>query len=154
MPNYISIEKGIEIRRLYAAGIKVSAIARRMGISRPTVYAYIRAERDPEPLPVKDRVLPGKSMVFYEFVKDRIIRGKRIGNTVKKISVREIFEELQVLNFLGHPPVCRRTIDRLGTLIYAELKEQREQQLRQMHPAFRVQAIQRAFGLTGGRNAS
>ena len=92
MPNYISIEKGIEIRRLYAAGIKVSAIARRMGISRPTVYAYIRAERDPEPLPVKDRVLPGKSMVFYEFVKDRIIRGKRIGNTVKKISVREIFE--------------------------------------------------------------
>ena len=69
MPNYISIEKGIEIRRLYAAGIKVSAIARRMGISRPTVYAYIRAERDPEPLPVKDRVLPGKSRFSTSLLK-------------------------------------------------------------------------------------
>jgi transposase len=91
--------------RLHAQGIPIATIARRLGISRPTVYAYLRRDTPPGPRRLQQ---PLSARVLTPYVPYLIRRWRESG-----ADSRQLWHELQTLGYTHSARTVGRFITRL-----------------------------------------
>jgi len=91
--------------RLHAQGIPIATIARRLGISRPTVHAYLRRDTPPGPRRLQR---PLSARVLTPYVPYLIRRWRESG-----ADSRQLWHELQTLGYTHSARTVGRFITRL-----------------------------------------
>jgi transposase len=109
-----------QLHTLHAAGTPIATIARRLGISRPTVYAYLRRDTPPGPRRLQR---PASARVLTPYLSYLIRRWRESG-----ADSRQLWREIQTLGYThsartvgrfitqlrraadaGHPPESQRS---------------------------------------------
>jgi transposase len=93
------------VRTLQAQGIPIAIIARRLRISRPTVYAYLRRDTPPGPRQLQR---PPSARVLTPYVPYLIRRWRESG-----ANSRQLWRELQTLGYTHSARTVGRFITRL-----------------------------------------
>jgi transposase len=93
------------LHRLHAQGIPIATMARQLGISRPTVYAYLRRDTPPGPRQLQR---PPSARVLTPYVPYLIRRWRESG-----ADSRQLWREIQALGYTHSARTVRRFITRL-----------------------------------------
>jgi transposase len=93
------------VRTLRARGTPIAAMARQLGISRPTVYAYLRRDTPPGPRRLQR---PPSARVLTPYVPYLIRRRRESG-----ADSRQLWREIQTLGYTHSARTVRRFITRL-----------------------------------------
>jgi transposase len=93
------------VRTLRARGTPIAAMARQLGISRPTVYAYLRRDTPPGPRRLQR---PPSARVLTPYVPYLIRRWRESG-----ADSRQLWREIQTLGYTHSARTVRRFITRL-----------------------------------------
>jgi transposase len=100
-----------EVKRLCAAGVSISAIARKMGMHRETVRQFIRADEYPEARPP---IKPSKISPFTEYLKKRWLEGC--------YNARQLYREIKLLGYRGHLKVLQAYLEPWRKLLPEEIR--------------------------------
>jgi transposase len=93
------------LHRLHAQGTPITTMARQLGISRPTVYAYLRRDTPPGPRRLQR---PPSARVLTPYVPYLIRRWRESG-----ADSRQLWREIQRLGYTHSARTVRRFITRL-----------------------------------------
>src|SRR5262245_59972438 len=93
------------VRMLQAQGTPIATMARQLGISRPTVYAYLRRDTPPGP---RRRQRPPSARVLTPYVPSLIRRWRESG-----ADSRQLWREIQTLGYTYSARTVCRFITRL-----------------------------------------
>jgi transposase len=93
------------VRTLRARGTPIATMARQLGISRPTVYAYLRRDTPPGPRQLQR---PPSARVLTPYVPYLIRRWRESG-----ADSRQLWREIQTLGYTHSARTVRRFITRL-----------------------------------------
>jgi transposase len=93
------------LHRLHAQGTPITTMARQLGISRPTVYAYLRRDTPPGPRRLQR---PLSARVLTPYVPYLIRRWRESG-----AHSRQLWREIQTLGYTHSARTVRRFITRL-----------------------------------------
>jgi transposase len=93
------------LHRLHAQGIPIATIARQLGISRPTVYAYLRRDTPPGPRRLQR---PPSARVLTSYAPYLIRRWRESG-----ADSRQLWREIQALGYTHSARTVRRFITQL-----------------------------------------
>jgi len=97
----IKVDQVKDCKRLYAQGMKIRAIARRLGLSRNTVRVYVRGERHPgdyrmevkRSQPVQDRIRPWVRHLLEEEQEKKTPRKQRLtASRIERLLARDGIE--------------------------------------------------------------
>jgi transposase len=94
-----------QLHTLHAAGTPIATIARQLGISRPTVYAYLRRDTPPGPRRLQR---PPSARVLTPYLPYLIRRWRESG-----ADSRQLWREIQVLGYTHSARTVGRLITRL-----------------------------------------
>jgi transposase len=120
------------LHRLHAQGTPIATMARQLGISRPTVYAYLRRTRPPGPRQLQR---PPSARVLTPYVPYLIRRWQESG-----ADSRQLWREIQTLGYTHSARTVGRFITRLRRAADAghPLASQRSPYMRPQGPSARA----------------
>jgi transposase len=120
------------LHRLHAQGTPIATMARQMGISRPTVYAYLRRDMPPGPRQLQR---PPSARVLTPYLPYLIRRWRESG-----ADSRQLWREIQTLGYTHSARTVGRFITRLRRAADAghPLASQRSPYMRPQGPSARA----------------
>jgi transposase len=120
------------LHRLHAQGTPIATMARQLGISRPTVYAYLRRDTPPGPRQLQR---PPSARVLTPYVPYLIRRWRESG-----ANSRQLWREIQLLGYTHSARTVGRFITRLRRAADAghPLASQRSPYMRPQGPSARA----------------
>lgn len=110
----ITVEDYAEIRKLFNSGISKRAIARKLSISRNTVYKYCQGDTAPWNRKEYSRQSTIISDEVMDFIQQCLEEDEREGVRKQKHTAKRIFDRLvDEYNFTGGESTVRRTVNQL-----------------------------------------